>query len=87
MAERTVGQEEDDRAFEEMLEAWALQEYGTEQYMIHLSPSKLQDMRLAFDAGMQRGEEKRGCCETKPCYDCRPECTLDGCRCTELRDA
>jgi hypothetical protein len=61
----TVGREEDDKAFEDWAEFW-LREYtgytGTYGPAIDRYPELAAKVRPAFDAGMERGESKRGCC-------------------------
>lgn len=60
---KTVGQEQDDAAFEEMAESWQEQRAPLWEQNDDWPDLKEQvaAMRYAFDAGMQRGEEKRGC--------------------------
>lgn len=57
---KPVGQEEDTAAFEELYARYR-DEYGT---LILLADEEKRGLRFAFDAGMKRGLEKRGCCET-----------------------
>ena len=61
MAETTIGQEEDDAAFEELMGFYS----HVEKTLRYLGESEAfhNAMRLAFDAGMKRGLEKHGCCE------------------------
>lgn len=58
MAEQTVGEQEDARAFRQMRRAWERQE---------LPPGpecpEAKAMRFAWDKAIQRGQELRGCCE------------------------
>ena len=65
MAARTIGQEQDDAAFEVTATAW--QEQRVELWEAQDDWPDLEEqvaaMRFAFNAGMTRGESKRGCCE------------------------
>lgn len=58
MGERTVGQEQDDAAFEELLVRLA------EHTKTGFPPHWCRRLRVAFDAGM-RHQEKRGCCQSE----------------------
>ena len=59
MAE-TIGKREDDAAFEGWFASWI------EQNGMYYTEGEVEcrhiQLRAAFDAGMKRGEEKRGCC-------------------------
>lgn len=60
MSEPTVGETEDDRAFQMTLDSMK-----GERRIIHavLPLGDLrQQLRYLWNAGMERGEEKRGCC-------------------------
>ncbi len=58
----TIGKREDDAAFAEWLASFYVEQ---PQYPDELTSERRQGwlMRQAFDAGMERGQEKRGCCE------------------------
>jgi hypothetical protein len=68
MAE-TVGQVEDGMAFREWVVGWFRERLGYigrfgpawERY-----PTRTAELRTAWNAGMKRGLEKRGCCEERP---------------------
>ncbi len=54
----TVGEEEDEKAFEEVLrQGWIDAE--------KLIPAERDWLRLVWDAGVKRGQELRGCCEER----------------------
>ncbi len=65
MMDETIGQREDDKAFEEMAESWQQQRAGIweERGDWPDLEEQVAAMRFAYDAGMERGLEKRGCCE------------------------
>lgn len=54
---KTIGQGQDDAAFEELMGF-----YAHLQTILHYAVFR-EAMRVAFDAGMKRGLEKCGCCE------------------------
>lgn len=61
----SVGQDEDDKAFEEWAEGWLRNTTGYTGKLgpaIERYPNWTRELRVAFDAGMKRGLEKRGCC-------------------------
>ena len=57
----TIGKREDDKAFQK---AWA--RFQRSKHGRHIDSWQFSDSRelarFTFDAGMERGEEKRGCC-------------------------
>lgn len=55
----TVGNEEDRRAFEQWCHRYGYR--GREPSGFRLL-DRIGELRRAFDAGMERGMEKRGCC-------------------------
>jgi len=63
LSDRTIGQQEDDAAFEEVCAAfWR----GPGRFLNfeYRTYAPMNDaMRLAWDTALKRGEEKRGCCK------------------------
>ena len=57
----TIGKREDDKAFEE----WPIIYWKDAPMLVgaRARQKERETLRLAFDAAMKRGEEKRGCCD------------------------
>ncbi len=68
MAKQTAGQQERERAFQEWLCESSYHRHGCG----HVPWAEVRgifnigDLRLAFDAGVERGQELRGCCHAHP---------------------
>jgi len=69
MARKTVGEELDQEAFKELMDSWVSLKNAPNY------ASFRDAMRIAFDAGMQRGISKRGCCSDsipqRGCWCCQ----------------
>jgi hypothetical protein len=56
----SIGQDEDTKAFDGVIL------YLGERTKTGIPPHWVRRLRIAFDAGMERGQEKRGCCSENP---------------------
>lgn len=69
MTDPTTSQQEDERAFEEMVKAYSLKEFNSDWWQNYVSPYLYKSLRFAWDACIRRGQELRSCCNT--CLECK----------------